>query len=1473
MHILARSFTVALLLSCWPRTGVGNAITIALLRGLPKGGRQDKAGQLPYERWSAHNESAVRDWLLDRAIYVFGDKHVSTVWPQAEACGVWYSAEANTIVITHSNQYWLLEALGGSCWRRRRGSSSHAASGACFKPLDRQFDVMTRIPEVWAKSVVVAAVPNPYARAARAYLHVTRSWGTQSGRCQPIPFADFARDPAALPLQGAVFRGCEAKGGEGPAFKQRHGGHGIKGGKAKEAGEGGAGGEGEEDPQDEGLLLHRHLALLEPLSACLATEGGGWAVDFLVRADEEHVLDDLRAAVAAINKRRRQLQRQQPEEGEEEEGDEEHHDGHKQAQGPYLEAGQAQTGRKLTAGARGGGADGEVPARSGGQGSSQEGGGSRVVPDEGVWARHNATLPSVEDALALYEACGPKCVAGIAEFYSADLELLGLEEWLKARPNEYIVAGKYVLVLAAIKEGLDLEPEDFLAQCAVATMRCRICNVETTSAVNMRSHLTSERHAAALVQATVDDIQQAVAEAKQDHPGFHVCELCGVWLADQPAIDVHMRSNRHMIRYCYLLARAANLHLASPRNVLISQLPEPLPAVPPGEQASYTITLTNLAEDEGEVTLHGVRLLQAVDGVSLHDTRGVTDGRPVVLPYGSSYAVELRLAPRFLGLMRGAVRTVSASCATPEMEAEAQAAAAGAGERKRRRRRLEPVNEDVVRGEAPAGAEASGRRRGLERPVGFHKVPGFLRQAVEQCAWKGLEERLAGGGGKPAEATSVRAYAERLKLLLWLEELQHEVDVRQYDMEGETVSRAGRLFALQVPGLAENRPSVLKGDRILLRPSGDAGRREWEGVVHVVERERVLLGFHPSFAEDRIWIDGKRFRVRFSVNRSVFNRLQAMLERTVAGDLNPLLLLPGSPAAPLPRALPQDLPPPPAAQDSFADPGPGAGQRIVWSPGPSLNPHQRLAVREAVRGAHHPLPYIIFGPPGTGKTSTLVEVAVQLLKADPSAALLLVAPSNSAADQLMERLLRAGRPRSELLRVCAYTRDPSDLPPALADLKGSRHLNWDDDVGAFALPPKARLQEKGLRAIAATCATAAMLYHAGLAPGRFSHVLIDEAGHAEEPLALAALAGLVGPDTRVVMAGDPRQLGPVILSPIAKRHGLDVSLLERLEGREPYARRQAPAPGEAPYRTAYITKLLDNYRSHPDILAVPNAAFYDGELAAAAAWEEVTSLLHWEGLPNNAVPILFHHIIGIDDRELRSPSWYNLAEINQVKTYVESLMALCRNRLTGADIGVISPYRKQVQRIRAVLQPIASTIKVGSVEEFQGQERRVIIISTVRSNGDYLALDSKHRLGFLSNPKRFNVAITRAKALLIVVGNAEVLACDPHWRRLLRFLAPKGAITGPALPHGLLEPREDEAGAEAGAVAGEAEAAGVGGGPAAAEAADLAAQLQRLVLSSAETYGNGTAGVAREEEAELHEEMWHMGGALEAEGGEMRRME
>jgi len=193
--------------------------------------------------------------------------------------------------------------------------------------------------------------------------------------------------------------------------------------------------------------------------------------------------------------------------------------------------------------------------------------------------------------------------------------------------------------------------------------------------------------------------------------------------------------------------------------------------------------------------------------------------------------------------------------------------------------------------------------------------------------------------------------------------------------------------------------------------------------------------------------------------------------------------------------------------------------------------------------------------------------------------------------------------------------------------------------------------------------------------------------------------------------------------------------------------------------------------------------FYSNELVPSADDFKVTSLCQWSELPTKGFPIIFHGIEGEDAREGSSPSFFNPHEAVEVVKYVRALLDHKSLGVTPDEIGVISPYRKQVSKIRQLLKkdrarPRIEELKVGSVEEFQGQERRIIIISTVRSNREYLKMDSKFRLGFLKNPKRFNVAITRAQALLIVVGNPFILAEDEHWKVLLNYCIKRGGYKG-----------------------------------------------------------------------------------------------
>ncbi|KAJ8377388.1 hypothetical protein AAFF_G00260480 [Aldrovandia affinis] len=249
-------------------------------------------------------------------------------------------------------------------------------------------------------------------------------------------------------------------------------------------------------------------------------------------------------------------------------------------------------------------------------------------------------------------------------------------------------------------------------------------------------------------------------------------------------------------------------------------------------------------------------------------------------------------------------------------------------------------------------------------------------------------------------------------------------------------------------------------------------------------------------------------------------------------------------------------------------------------------------------------------------------------------------------------------------------------------------------------------------------------------------------------------------DGQMVLAGDPCQLGPVVKSRLASVFGLGVSLMERLMATPLYS------ADEKGYNPLVVTKLLYNYRSHESLLALPSRLFYSGELCMRAPRAVVDSLCHWSRLPTKGFPLLFHGVRipvkpgqGTEMREANNPSWFNPGEAVQVMLYCCQLAKRLYKPIAATDIGVIAPYKKQVEKIRVLLNRVGLVdIKVGSVEEFQGQEFLVIILSTVRSNEAALNED----------------------ALLIAQGpgNPCVLIKDPCFSALLQYCFENGAFLG-----------------------------------------------------------------------------------------------
>ncbi|XP_040346432.1 RNA helicase Mov10l1 isoform X3 [Herpailurus yagouaroundi] len=435
---------------------------------------------------------------------------------------------------------------------------------------------------------------------------------------------------------------------------------------------------------------------------------------------------------------------------------------------------------------------------------------------------------------------------------------------------------------------------------------------------------------------------------------------------------------------------------------------------------------------------------------------------------------------------------------------------------------------------------------------------------------------------------------------------------------------------------------------------------------------------------------------------------------------------------------------------------------------PVLNENQKLAVRRILSGDCRPLPYILFGPPGTGKTVTIIEAVLQVHRALPDSRILVCAPSNSAADLVCLRLHE-----SQVLRPGAMVR-------VNATCRFEEMIV--DAIKAYCKDGEDIWKASRFRIIITTCSSAGLFYQIGVRVGHFTHVFVDEAGQASEPECLIPLGLVSDANGQIVLAGDPMQLGPVIKSRLAMAYGLNVSMLERLMSRPVYMRDEDAFGACGAYNPLLVTKLVNNYRSHPALLALPSRLFYHRELEVCADPKVVTSLLGWEKLPKKGFPLIFHGVRGSEAREGRSPSWFNAAEAVQVMRYCCLLARGISSQVSASDIGVITPYRKQVEKIKILLRNVdLMDIKVGSVEEFQGQEYLVIIISTVRSNEDRFE-DDRYFLGFLSNSKRFNVAVTRPKALLIVLGNPHVLVKDPCFGALLEYSITNGVYTGCDLP-------------------------------------------------------------------------------------------
>ncbi|XP_067420456.1 RNA helicase Mov10l1 isoform X2 [Emydura macquarii macquarii] len=626
-------------------------------------------------------------------------------------------------------------------------------------------------------------------------------------------------------------------------------------------------------------------------------------------------------------------------------------------------------------------------------------------------------------------------------------------------------------------------------------------------------------------------------------------------------------------------------------------------------------------------------------------------------------------------------------------------------------------------------------RRHLPSFLPHYSIPDRLRKCVEQkldilTFYPLLAERL-----------KLSNYKANLSILLWLEEIHADMEFKEFSMSGVILKKNGNFLVLEVPGLAEGRPSLYAGDKVILK-SQDYCEHIIEYIAYVTEihDEDVTLRLNPEFEQ---YYNSEPMDVEFTFNRTTSRRCQFAVEQGIY--LGEKVLFPDTLVLQSPQVVKtswnnmgcrtvadnheqytkcsfqkkkmQDeqtkcMVPKERNTVTMSHMVTVATQTSklingIMTPkqtdceffNPVLNEHQKLAVKRILSGECRPTPYILFGPPGTGKTVTIIEAILQVHYTLPDSRILVCAPSNSATDLVCLRLHD-----SNLLKPGAMVR-------VNASCRCEETLS--DTVKLYCKDGEDIWKASRFRIIITTCSSAGMFYQIGVRFGHFTHVFVDEAGQATEPECLIPLGLISEVNGQIVLAGDPMQLGPVIKSRLAVAYGLNVSMLERLMSQSLYQRNEDTFGVCGSYNPLLVTKLVKNYRSHSTLLALPSKMFYHKELEVCADTSVVTSLLGWEKLPRKGFPLIFHGMRGTETREGHNPSWFNPTEAVQVMRYCCLLAKHVNSAVSVNDIGVITPYRKQVEKIRFLLRNVdLMDIKVGSVEEFQGQEYLVIIIST-----------------------------------------------------------------------------------------------------------------------------------------------------------------
>lgn len=447
----------------------------------------------------------------------------------------------------------------------------------------------------------------------------------------------------------------------------------------------------------------------------------------------------------------------------------------------------------------------------------------------------------------------------------------------------------------------------------------------------------------------------------------------------------------------------------------------------------------------------------------------------------------------------------------------------------------------------------------------------------------------------------------------------------------------------------------------------------------------------------------------------------------------------------------------------------------------ALNSSQIAAIKTALR---HRLT-LIQGPPGTGKTLTTAHLISCYVKLGLGP-VLACAASNVASDNLMRKIMKTSTNTLRLVRIGRVPAIDEELwdKTLESQLEHDPALRKARDACAAGtmkfselLEIEKRITKKILEKADVVLGTCVSCGRDELQELKFRFVVVDEATQASEPDVLIPLSIAIknGTPAQLVLVGDQHQLPPTVLSckqGQIVRMGLETSLFLRL------------------WRNGIDTQLLNvQYRMHPQISNFPSVHFYFKRLLDGIGAAERPLPKGFEEKANSVLvksrTVFLNVTQGREEADPKSKdsvspgySYCNRAEADVILRLLDELLGYGETQLetmqafSPSDIGLISPYAGQVRLLKELLAKKGqrASIEVSTVDGFQGREKNVIVLSSVRSNEEGV-------VGFLRDWRRLNVAITRARTLLVVVGNEDTLRTDSHWRSWLKWVKRYG-VTG-----------------------------------------------------------------------------------------------